>query len=218
MPKPNPKVLLHAATGYLRAHPEEIVRAARGAFALRLGVPLAALRYLVAQFLQGEKAPREVVVEAAPPGLRAAATVRAMGATLRASLTAFVDEIDISAERALLTVRIADMAIDVLDGDDTPVGGLVKSGALDLSKPGNLVAFMPKRPEMLVEAEDDRLVLDLLKVPKIGENRRARRALRVLIPVVGVVAVRTRDDHLDVHFQLKPKGVADAVGEVRRGG
>jgi hypothetical protein len=218
MPKPNPKVLLRAATGYLKAHPEEIVRAARGAFALRLGVPLAALRYLVTQFLQGDKAPRDVVVEAAPPGLRAAATVRAMGATLRASLTAFVDEIDISADKALLTVRIADMAIDVLDGDDTPVGGLVKSGALDLSKPGNLVAFMPKRPEMLVEAEEDRLVLDLLKVPKIGENRRMRRALRVLTPVVGVVAVRTRDDHLDVHFTLKPKGVADAVGEVRRAG
>lgn len=218
MAKPNPKVLLSAATGYLKDHPEEIARALRGALGLRLGVPLAALRYLVANFLQGDKAPQDVVVEAAPPGLRAAATVRAMGATLRASLTAFVDEIDIDAERALLTVRIADMAIDVLSGEDTPVGGLVKSGALDLSKPGNLVAFMPKRPEMLVEAEEDRLVIDLLKVPKIRDHRQARRALRVLTPVVGVAAVRTRDDHLDVHFQLKPGGLRDAVGEVRRAG
>ncbi|MBW2529069.1 MAG: hypothetical protein JRI23_33135 [Deltaproteobacteria bacterium] len=218
MAKPNPKVLLSAAAAYLKDHPEEILRAARGAVALRVGVPLAALRYVVANFLRGDKAPRDVVVEASPPGLRAAATVSAMGATLRASLVAYVDEIEFGAERALLTVRIADMAIDVLDGEDTPVGGLVKSGALDLSKPGNLVAFMPKRPEMLVDAEDDRLVVDLLKIPKIANHRKARRALRVLTPVVGVAAIRTKDDHLDVHLQLKPGGWSDAVHEVRRAG
>lgn len=215
MAKPNPKVLLRAATGYLKTHPEELVRALRGALGLRLGIPLDALRFLAEQFLTGKKAPRDVVIEAAPPGLRGAATVRAMGASLRASLVLTVDEIDITGEHALLTVRISDMSLDVLDGEDTPIGGLLKSGALDLSKPGNLVAYMPKRPDMLVDAEDDRLVVDLLRVPKIAKSRRARRVLAVLCPVVGVQAIRTRDDHLDVHFAVKPSGLAAAVSGAR---
>lgn len=218
MVKPNPKELLAAATDYLKRHPEEVVRALRGALALRVGVPLAALRYLVTHLLRGDRAPRDVVVEAAPPGLRVAATVHAMGATLRASLTAYVDEIEIGGERALFTVRLADVAVAVLDGADTPVGGLIESGALDLSKPGNLVAFIPKRPAALVEAGEDRIVVDVLKVPKIANHARARRAIGVLSPVIAVAAIRTRDDHLDVHLQLKPGGLKDALGEARRSG
>lgn len=216
MAKPNPRVLLKAATGYLKAHPEEILRAVRGALGLRVGVPIDALRYMAEQFVQGDKAPQDVVIEAAPPGMALAATVQAMGATLRASLTAFVDEIDICAEHARITVRIADMHLEVLDGVDTPVGGLVASGALDLSKPGNLVAYMPKRPPQLVEAEDDRIVVDLLRVPKLSENPKARRWLAMLSPVVSIQAVRTRDDHLDVHLGLRPQGVHSAYAEARR--
>ncbi len=217
MPKPSPQALLSAATSYLKLHPEEIVRAVKGAFGLRMGVPLDALRYLVEQFAQGKKAPQDVVIEAVPPGLRAGLTVVAMGTTLRVRLTLFVEELDIAAEKILVTARIADMSLDVLDGRDTPVAGLILSGALDLSKPGNLVAYMPKRPEVLADAKDDRIVLDLMKVPKIANNPKARRALEVLTPVLNVAAIRTRDDHLDVHLKASPSGIGQAVSAASSG-
>jgi hypothetical protein len=44
MPKPNPKILAQTAAQYLKAHPEEIVRAVKGALGLRVGLPLDALR------------------------------------------------------------------------------------------------------------------------------------------------------------------------------
>jgi hypothetical protein len=210
MSRPSPKVLLKTAASYLKAHPEEVVRAVRGVFGLRLGVPLDALRYFAHEMGQGSRAPRDVVIEARPPGLGLEMTVRAMGSTLRVALTLYVEELAVGPESAKVTARIADLSIKVLEGDDTPLAGLIKSGALDLSKPGNLMAYMPKRPEMVVEAADDRVVLDLLKLPKLAQNGRVQRALTVVSPVLNVAAVRTRDDHLDVHFKADPSRIGEA--------
>lgn len=211
MPKPNPKELVQTAAQYLKAHPEEIVRALRGALGLRVGVPLDALRYFAAELGQGAKSPKDVVIEAAPPGLRLAMTVRAMGTTLRVKLTVYVDELALSGEKALVTARISDLALEVLEGEDTPVAGLIKSGALDLSKPGNLVAYMPKRPPMLVDAKDDRVVVDVLKVPKLASNAKLRRWLNVVTPVLTAEAVRTKDDHLDIHLSARPGRLGEAI-------
>ena len=88
MAKPDPKILFHEATEYLKQHPEEILRALRGALGLRLGLPMDAIRYLVREFGGGSKAPKDVVIEAAPPGVRVGLTIDAMGTPLRAVLTA----------------------------------------------------------------------------------------------------------------------------------
>jgi len=210
MARPSPKVLLKTAASYLKSHPEELVRVVRGAFGLRFGVPLDALRYVAAEMGQGSRAPKDVIIEARPPGLGLEMTVRAMGSTLRVAMTLFADELEVGPEHAKVTARIADLNVKVLEGEDTPLAGLIKSGALDLSKPGNLMAYMPKRPEMLVEAIDDRVVLDLLKLPKLAQNGKVRRALGIVSPVLNVAAVRTRDDHLDVHFKADPSRIGEA--------
>lgn len=215
MSKPNPKVLLQKAGSYLKEHPEEIVRALRGAIGLRLGVPIDALRYLVREFGGGKKAPKDVVIEAAPPGVRLAATVDAMGTTLRASLVVNVEGLHVSTDELRVETRVTDMTLNVLGDSSSPLAGLIKSGALDLSKPGNLVAFMPKRPAVLVDAKDDRLVFDLMKVPKIAENRRVKQIIQILSPVVGIRAVDTKDDHLDVHFRTDLSGVPAAIAAAR---
>src|SRR5262245_31592359 len=186
MPRPDPKLLLRQAGTYLKDHPEEIVRALKGAVGLRFGVPIDALRFLIREFANGKRAPKDVVIEAAPPGIRLAATVDAMGTTLRASLVLFVEELHVSPEEIRIGARIAEMMLKVLSEGESPLAGLIKSGALDLSKPGNLVAFMPKRPAALVDAKDDRVVLDLMKVPSISENPKVKRALAVMTPVAGV--------------------------------
>jgi len=211
MAKPSSKAVIRAATKYLKSHPEELVRAAKSALGLRFGVPLDALRYLAEELGKGKKAPKDVVIEAVPPGLRLAMTVRAMGTTLRVKMSLFVEELQLGAAEALVTSRIADMDLEVLDGDDTPVAGLIKSGALDLTKPGNLVAYMPKRPDMLVDAKDDRVVVDLLKLPAVAKNDKTRRLFGVLTPVINIAAIRTKDDHLDVHFTATPSGISDAI-------
>lgn len=217
MPKPDPRVLARTAGKYLKEHPEEIVRALRGALGMRVGIPMDALRYLIREFVpEGKKAPKDIVIEAAPPGIKIAASVDAMGTPLRASLILHVEELAISTGELRVGVRIEGLSLKVLDDSASPIAGLLKSGALDLSKPGNLVAFMPKRPAMLVEAKDDRLTLDLMKVPKIAENPKVRRYLSILTPVVGLRAIKTKDDHLDVFFKADLGGVPQAIAAARQ--
>ncbi len=215
MPKPNPKKLLSAAAGYIKTHPQELVRAVKGALGMRVGIPLDALRYLVRELAQGKKAPRDVVIEAAPPGLRLAATFRVMGSTLRGRLTLYLETVELTGVKALVTLRIADMDLEVLEGGDSPVAGLIKSGALDLSKPGNLMAFLPNRPAMIVDAKDDRVIIDLFKAPKLGEDGRFKKALAVVTPVLTVHSIRTRDDHLDVQLRASPAGISESMAAAR---
>lgn len=215
MPRLDPKILLRHATDYLKQHPEEILRILRGVLGLRFGVPMDALRYFARELGGGPKAPKDVTIEAVPPGIRLQATVDAMGTPLRASAVVYVEELDVGIEQIRIGVRIEGLSLTVLGDAASPIAGLLKSGALDLSKPGNLVAFMPKRPAALVDAKDDRLVVDLMKVPKIAENPKLKQALGVVTPVLAVRALKTKDDHLDLHLAADLSGVPLAIAAAR---
>lgn len=215
MARPDVKAILSAAKSYLKEHPEELVRALRGALGLRVGVPLDALRYFARELTGGNKTPRDIEIDSAPPGIKIAMTVEAVGSVLRVSLAIFIEEVNITSDEIRVSVRIADLSLKVLEGMQTPVAALVQSGALDLSKPGNLVAFIPKRPPMIVDAKDDRIVIDALKVPKLADNPKIRRALAVATPVLGVRAIRSKDDHLDVHLRATLSGLPVAVAAAR---
>jgi hypothetical protein len=215
MARPNGKAILNAARTYLQHHPEEIVRALRGALGLRIGVPLDALRYFAKEASGSKKAPRDIEIESAPPGLRVALTVEAAGSTLRVSQIVYVEEVLVTADEVRVALRISDLSLKVLEGFQTPVAALVQSGALDLSKPGNLVAFFPKKPAMIVDSKDDRIVLDILKLPKVADNRRVRRALAITTPVLGVRAIRSKDDHLDVYLRATLSGIPSAFAAAR---
>ena len=206
--------LLSAAAGYVRRNPDEIVRTAINAGRLRFGVPIAALSWLAGQ-VKGKKAPKDIEIGAVPPALRLGATVDAMGTMLRAQVSIKIDEIEITAESIRVGVRLNDVKLKVLDDSETPVATLIKSGALDLSKPGNLAKFIPKRPPAIVEAYDDRIVLDLMKIPQIGGNARVRKVLGVIVPLVGIRAIETDGDHLYVTLKATPAGLRQAIEAIR---
>lgn len=209
------KAILNAAKTYLRDHPEEIIRALKGAAGLRVGVPLDAFRYFARELAGGKKMPKDIEIDSAPPGLRISMTVDAVGSTLRVSLALFVEEVNITQDELRLGIRIADLKLKVLEGFQTPVAALVQSGALDLSKPGNLVAFIPKRPPMIIDAKDDRIVIDALKIPNLASNPKIRKALSVATPLLTVRAIRSKDDHLDVHLKASLGGLGTAITAAR---
>jgi hypothetical protein len=173
------------------------------------------LRWLAGQ-IQGKKAPKEVEIDSTPPALRFSAVIDAMGTPLRAGASIKIDEVHISADSIRVGIRLRDVKLAVLSDVESPVSMLVRSGALDLSKPGNVVKFLPKKPPAIVEAEDDRIVLDLMQVPKIAANKALRKALSVIAPVLGVGAIETDDDHLYVKLKATPAGLGEALGALRR--
>ena len=76
---------------------------------------------------------------------------------MRAGASIRVDRLEVTETAFKVTLRLSDVTMKVLGESFTPVAGLIKSGALDLSKPGNLAKFMPKRPAVLVRLERLRL-------------------------------------------------------------
>ncbi len=211
----NPRALLEAAVGYVRKNPQEILKAAVNAAGLRFGVPLAALRYLTTQLPAGNKAPTDIEIGSAPPALRLSASVDAMGTPLRATAAIKIDEVEIAPDTLRIGVRLSDVKLTLLGESDAPIATLIKSGALDLSKPGNLVKFIPKRPAAIVEADGDRIVVDLMKVPKIAENAMLRKILSIVTPLVGIRAIETDRDHLYVALRATPSGISRALAAVR---
>jgi hypothetical protein len=210
------KVVLEAGSKYLRDHPEELLRAMRNLLALRFGVPLDALRFFAGRG-KGKKGPRDLQLEAVPPGLRVKATVDLMGTPVRAQATVFVERVSITPDELRFEIRLEGVSLKVDDNaPESPIAALLRSGALDLSKPGNLAAYMPKRPALLVEAKDDRVVIDLMRHPKIAKNPRALLAVSVLAPLLTVAGIESDSEHLDVTLRAFPDGLREAVGGLRR--
>jgi hypothetical protein len=213
----DPRALLTAAVDYVKKNPDELLKAAVNAAGLRFGIPLAALRYLSSNAKLGKKAPKDIEIGSAPPALRLSASVDAMGTPLRATAAIRIDEIDIAPDTLRIGIRLSEVKLSLLGESETPVATLVKSGALDLSKPGNLVKFIPKRPPAIVEAEGDRIVVDLMKVPKIADNARLRRILGIITPLVGIRAIETDRDHIYIALRATPSGLARALTAIRQG-
>lgn len=199
----------------MKDNPDELLRVARNAVALRFGLPISALRWLVSQ-TNGKKGPRDVEIEAVPPGIRLGASLELMKTPLRAQGTLYFTQIELTQDSLRVELRLRDVSLTVLDDNaETPVAALLRSGALDLSKPGNLAAYMPQRPAFLVEAADDRVVLDLMKHKKLSHEK-ARRIVQLVTPLVVVKAIETDDAHLDVALAAFPKGVSAAWNGLRR--
>ncbi|HZU84429.1 MAG TPA: hypothetical protein VE987_15980 [Polyangiaceae bacterium] len=213
----DPRAVLQAVVDYVRKNPDEIVKAAINAAGLRFGVPIAALRWLSTQAKLPKKAPRDIDIGSAPPAIRISLSVDAMGTPVRASAAIRVDEIDLSPDAMRIGLKLSDVKLALLGESDAPIATLIKSGALDLSKPGNLVKFLPKRPLAIVEADDDRIVVDLMKLPAIADNARLRKALAIVTPVVAVRAVETDRDHVYVALRASPRGLPRAFAALREG-
>ena len=212
---PDKKAMVGAAGGYLKRHPEELLRVVRNALGLRVGVPIDALRWLASQ-AKGKKAPKDVRLEAVPPGIRASAIVNLAGTEVRAAATVFIERVHLGGEEMRFELRLEKVSLELTDPKaETPVATLIKSGALDLSKPGNLAAFMPKRPAMLVDAHDDVIVLDVMKHPKLSANGKAARIVDALTAFLTVRGIETDPEHLDLVLRAFPRGVAGALAAIR---
>lgn len=210
------RAALRSASRFVLKNPTAMFNIARHALGLKVAIPLDALRWFITNTPPGRKAPQDVTVIARPPAITVGASVDLMGTPVRASASIRIEELQVAPEQLRVKVRLSNVDLKLLGESFTPVAGLIKSGALDLSKPGNLAKFMPKRPEVLVEAQDDYIVLDLMKNPKIRQNDRVRRVLETLTPVVNVTSIETSGDMLVIGLRATPLGFPRALNAARQ--
>ena len=159
---------LEAAGSYLRKNPQEVTRVIWNLMGLRVGVPLDALRWLLERVARSGSVKDPVLTEV-PPGIRLTATFDLMKTPIRGSAVVYIDRMVITPAQIRIETRLEEIWMEVQGDAQGPVAALIKSGALDLSKPGNLAKYMPL-PPTVVEARDNRIVVDLMKDPKIAGN------------------------------------------------
>ena len=210
------RAALRSAGRFIAKNPTTMLSMARHALGMRVAVPLDALRWFIANTPPSKKAPQDVTITPRPPAIGIGATVDLMGTTVRAGASIRVDQFEVGEEKFKVWLRLSDVTMKVLGESATPVAGLIKSGALDLSKPGNLAKFMPKKSPVLVEAHDDVIVLDLMQDPKIAANLRVRGILGTLTPVVQVSGLSTEGDMLIMQLRASPFGLPRALNAARQ--
>jgi hypothetical protein len=210
------RAALRSAGRFIAKNPTTMLSMARHALGMRIAVPLDSLRWFISNTPPSQKAPQDVTITPRPPAIGIGATIDLMGTTVRAGASIRVDQIEVGDDKFRVTLRLSDVTMKVLGESFTPVAGLLKSGALDLSKPGNLAKFMPKRPAVLVEAHDDVIVLDLMQNPKFAANDRVRGLLGTVTPVIQVSGLSTEGDFLILQLRASPFGIPRALNAARQ--
>ena len=203
-----------AASNYLRRNPQELTRSFWSLLGLRVGVPLDALRWLLERVAKSGKVQDPVLAEV-PPGIRLTATVDLMKTPVRASAVVYIDRMVITPAQIRIEIRLEEIWLEVQGDSQGPIAALLRSGALDLSKPGTLAKYLPL-PPTVVDTRDNRIVIDLMRDPKISGNPMVQRMLSLLTPVVTAYALETDDDHLEVTFRPLPEGLLPAASAIRQ--
>ncbi len=211
----DPVAAAQSARSYLRNHPEELTRVMRNAVGLRFGVPVVALRWLGSQ-LERSGAVEDMQIDSAPPGLRVGASVSLMKTPIRAAATVFIERVVFNAEELTVSLRMEDVSLKLNGEAETPVAALIQSGALDLSNPGTLAGYLPGRSPVIAEARGNRIVLDLMRDPKIGNNPLVRKAVGVMTSLVTLHGIETDPDHVDVSLRALPGGISGAARAFKR--
>ncbi len=206
---------LAAARGYSYTYSEVFRRAMRNALGLRVGVPINALRWLGRQAEKSGKV-EDLKIDPTPPGIRVGASIDLMHTPIRASAIIFIDRVVFNEDELTVALRLEEVSLKLNGEAETPVAALIKSGALDLSRPGTLLNYMPKRSPVIAEASDNRITLDLMRDPKIAKNKLLRNAIGAVTSFFTLQTISTDTSHLDISFRAFPGGIRGAARSVRQ--
>lgn len=207
--------ILRTLGRYAASHPRMFGEIARHAINRRLAIPLDLVRWGASLMPSGDKAPKDVTVIAQPPALGLGATANVMGTELRVDAALLVDAIDATNEAVKITFRVKDLRASVLNNLQGNLAKLLASGALNLSKPASLLNFVPKRPPAILEAKEDRFVIDLLRFPKLAQNPAFQKALRTVTPILAIGDIHTEGDLLVIGLKANPRGLRESFQALR---
>jgi hypothetical protein len=201
---------LQRGFSYLASNPTYLLRSAVNAARMRLGIPLDGVKWLLGKAARG-KLPPDLQLEAVPPGLRISATANVMGAAMFVSGLLTVEQVVLGVDSLRVSLRVRELAIK--PPPESPIASML--GMMDLTKPGDLLGFMPMKPAMIVSAHGDLFVLDLLKLPKLAKNPLARRIVAAMSEVLSVKELGTEGDLLVLGLGASPLGFMAAIGHLR---
>jgi hypothetical protein len=190
---------------YLLSHPELLLHAAKNAVNREITIPLALLRWGIDQRPPG-KGPERIELYGADPALGLELTVDLYGTKLTVSSKITIESMERQGDAFNVALDVRDLKLEAPPG--SPAAMMV--GALDLSKPASLMKMMPQKHAALVGAEDNRFVIDLMKIKPLARNPMVRRALDAL-SFVRVSGTRVDGEVLALRLDVSPLEIPGAL-------
>lgn len=198
--------VLRTSGRFVFRRPAVLAMIAKQALDGRVAVPLDALRWFLRQPHLKRPELNEITLESRPPALVFGATLSAMGTRLRVAAALEVQEVELRPELFHLSLRIKDLAASVLGGKDSAVSALLRAGALDLTRPGDFLRFLPTMPAVIIEASGDRIVLDLFKLESLRKHAILQLMLPLVVSRVTMTGIFTEGEYLVFDFaKVGPK-------------
>lgn len=201
---------IQQAFAYLVSKPDYLLRSAVNATKLRFGLPMDAVTWLLGRLSRG-KLPEDLSLVAMPPGVRFAATFNVMGTALFVSAVVSVETVQLSSDNIRVSLHVRELAVK--PPPDSPMTAMLMM--MDLSKPGDMLAFLPFRPSVILSAQGDEFVLDLMQLPKLKHNPLAKRIVATVSEILTIRELGTEDDMLVIGLRATPSGIVSALGHLR---
>ncbi len=201
---------IQQAFAYLVSKPDYLLRRAVNATKLRFGLPMDAVTWLLGRLSRG-KLPEDLSLVAMPPGVRFAATFNVMGTALFVSAVVSVETVQLSSDNIRVSLHVRELAVK--PPPDSPMTAMLMM--MDLSKPGDMLAFLPFRPSVILSAQGDEFVLDLMQLPKLKHNPLAKRIVAAVSEILTIRELGTEDDMLVIGLRATPSGIVSALGHLR---
>ncbi len=180
-----------------------VTRAAGG----RIAIPLSSIRSRLDPMFEKVS----LKIEAATPGLRVEGEAKALGAPIFFRARIDAEGVRVEGLRRTVRVRLSEVMLSTTDDAPGPLADAIRAGMIDTKHPATLIGNMVSLPDMIVAAEGQYLVIDLLKAPAIERDEILKAALAAATSYLGVTGIRVCDDAIELQLGLLPGGVKEAA-------
>jgi hypothetical protein len=150
-------------------------------------------------------------IEADGPGLHIHGEAEALGAPITFAARIDADGVHVEGMKRTLRIRLSEVALTTTDDAPGPLADAIRTGMIDTKNPATLIGNMVSLPEMIVSAEGQDLVIDLMKIPAIARDERLQAAVAAASSYLGITAIRMADDSLELRLGLLPGGAKEAA-------
>ena len=194
-------------TSTARVEPAQALRFVTQALGGRVSIPLSAVRHR----LIGISEKFELDITEAPPGLRVRGRAHALGAPIAFSARIEAEGVDVKGEQRRVRIRFSEVALATDDDAPGPLADAIRTGMIDTGNPATLIGNMISLPDMVVEAQGQSVVVDLMKVPAIARDETLRAAVAAATSYLGVTGIEVADDSIVLKIGVLPGGPKEAV-------
>lgn len=190
-----------------RPEPAQALKLITQALSGRISIPLSALRARLAPL--AEKVSLEI--ESAAPGLRVRGEARALGAPIRFAARLDADGVHIEGARRTVCVRISEAELTTDEDAPGPLADAIRNGMIDTANPATLIGNMMSLPEMIVRAQGQEVIVDLMRIPAIERDEMLSAAVAAATSYLCVTGIQLADDAVELRLGVLPGGPKEAA-------